>query len=147
MPTITLDDLRARFELAADPVQRNSLRQRGRAAALKSGMAMPDWCARQRSLRAPATTPLTASLEAQTGPVTLPVYDSLRAWARAGGGARVLCWHAEGRVSIVWIVTDFDRRRSQTFASEAAALDDIAAGRVRWASPRKATGRVRPFQF
>jgi hypothetical protein len=137
MPTITLDDLHARFELAADPVQRNSLRQRGRAAALKSGVAVPEWCARQRG------STLTAPIVAQTGPVALPVYDSLRAWARAGGGARVICWHAEGRVSIVWLVADFDRRRSQTFASEAAALEAIAARTVRWASPRAAANRKR----
>jgi hypothetical protein len=87
--------------------------------------------------------PLTSTVaEHLPAPIECPRYESLRAWARAQSGSRVICWHAEGKVSIVWIVTDTDRRRSQTFESEQIALDAIAAGTVKWGQPRRLTPKL-----
>ncbi|HEX2870244.1 MAG TPA: hypothetical protein VHP33_03290 [Polyangiaceae bacterium] len=100
------------------------------------------WASLQRGERSAepkpaAPVPLSAPIVASTGPVEVPRYDSLRAWARAQSGSRVICWHDAGRVSLVWIATDLDRKRSQTFASEAEALEVLAADGVRWQAPRK----------
>ena len=124
-------------------------RAEARAVAAELGAVelLPAW-ARLREGEAPpqgeppraSPKPLTSTVaESVSAPVELPRYTSIRAWARAGNGSRAIVWHAGSEaVSLVLLVTDTDRRRSQTFASEAEALFAIAAGTIVWAKPRAA---------
>jgi hypothetical protein len=110
------------------------------------GITPPEWCSLKRG--GPPAPTLAASVAEHTGPVALPVYASLRDWAKAAPGltSRVVCWHPQTdgamHVSLVIVATDLDRKRSITFESEADALAQLAACTVRWAAPKKSKPKL-----
>jgi len=118
-----------------------------RKVCAATGQTTPAWCAIKRGADA-APAVLSASVTEHAGPGALPVYASLRDWARAAPGqtSRVVCWHPQNdgamHVSLVIVATDLDRTRSPTFTSEAEALAQLAAGSVRWAAPKKAKPKL-----
>lgn len=128
-------------------------RAKARAFCEGRGIETPDWAARvsggPKVLRKPAApAPLAATIaERAEGPLELPRYQSVRDWAAADSGNRGLSWGTDGSVQLIWIYTDEDRRRSQRFPSEGAALDALTAGTVQWrtCAPRAKAKRGRPM--